>query len=140
MGDTKEIALMNLRKTLLTSVAALVLAVPALAWASSLQVQDVAIGTGVSDRVPTGISTYFDSSVGKLYAFTRIVGAEEEIRVYHQWYHGDNLIAEVPLTVRSGDWRTWSTKNVPSGWTGDWRLVIVSDDGSVLGSIKFAVN
>ncbi len=131
---------MNLRKTLLSSIAAVVLAVPALAWAGSLQVQDVAVGTGVSDRVPTGISTYFDSSVGKLYAFTRITGAEEEIRVYHQWYYGDVLVADVPLSVRSGDWRTWSTKNVQSDWTGDWRLVVVSDDGTVLGSIKFAVN
>ncbi len=131
---------MNLRKTLLSSIAAVVLAVPALAWAGSLQVQDVAVGTGVSERVPTGISTYFDSSVGKLYAFTRITGAEEEIRVYHQWYYGDVLVADVPLSVRSGDWRTWSTKNVQPDWTGDWRLVVVSDDGTVLGSIKFAVN
>ncbi len=131
---------MNLRKTLLSFIAAVVLAVPALAWAGSLQIQDVAVGTGVSDRVPTGISTYFDSSVGRLYAFTRITGAEEEIRVYHQWYYGDVLVADVPLSVRSGDWRTWSTKNVQPDWTGDWRLVVVSDDGSVLGSIKFAVN
>lgn len=131
---------MNLRKTLLSSIAAVVLAVPALAWAGSLQVQDVAVGTGVSDRVPTGISTYFDSSVGKLYAFTRITGAEEEIRVYHQWYYGDVLVADVPFSVRSGDWRTWSTKNVQPDWTGDWRLVVVSDDGTVLESIKFAVN
>jgi len=131
---------MHLRKTLLTSIAAVILAVPALVWAGSLKVQDVAIGTGVYDRVPTGISSYFDSSVGKLYAFTRIVGAEGDTRVYHKWYHGDLLVADVPLTVRSGDWRTWSTKNVQADWTGDWRLVVVSEDGSVLGSVKFAVN
>jgi len=131
---------MHSRKILLTSIAAMVLAVPALVWAGSLQVQDVAISTGVYDRVPTGISTYFDSSVGKLYAFTRIVGAEGDTRVYHKWYHGDVLVADVPLTVRSGDWRTWSTKNVQPDWTGDWRLVVVSEDGSVLSSIKFAVN
>ncbi len=92
------------------------------------------------ERVPVGISSYFDSSVGKLYAFTRIVGAEGDTRVYHKWYHGDVLVADVPLTVRSGDWRTWSTKNVQPGWTGDWRLVVVSEDGSVLGTVKFAVN
>ena len=131
---------MYLRKTLLGFIAALVLAVPALAWAASLQVTDVAIGTGVHSRVPTGISSYFDSSVGKLYAFTRITGAEGDTRVYHKWYHGDVLVADVPLTVRSGDWRTWSTKNVQPDWTGDWRLVIVSEDGSVLGTVKFAVN
>ncbi len=131
---------MYLRKTLLGFIAALVLAVPALAWAASLQVTDVAIGTGVHSRVPTGISSYFDSSVGKLYAFTRITGAEGDTRVYHKWYYGDVLVADVPLTVRSGDWRTWSTKNVQPDWTGDWRLVIVSEDGSILGTVKFAVN
>jgi len=131
---------MQLRKTLLTSIAAMLLAVPAFVWAASLQVQDVAIGTGVQDRVPMGISSYFDSSVGKLYAFTRIIGAEGDTRVYHKWYHGDVLVADVTLTVRSGDWRTWSSKNVQPDWTGDWRLVVVSEDGSVLSTIKFAVN
>ena len=131
---------MHLRKTLLTSIAAAVLAIPALAWAASLQVQDAAISTGVQDRVPTGISSSFDSSVGKLYAFTRIVGAEGQTRVYHKWYRGDELVADVPLTVRSGDWRTWSSKNVEPSWTGDWRVVVVSEDGSVLGTVKFAIN
>jgi hypothetical protein len=131
---------MHLRKTLLTSIAAMLLAVPAALWAASLQVQDVAIGTGVYDRVPTGISSYFDSSVGKLYAFTRVTGAEGDTRVYHKWYHGDVLVADVPLTVRSGNWRTWSTKNVQPEWTGDWRLVVVSENGSILETIKFEIN
>lgn len=131
---------MHLRKTLLTSIAAMLLAVPAALWAASLQVQDVAIGTGVYDRVPTGISSYFDSSVGKLYAFTRVTGAEGDTRVYHKWYYGDVLVADVPLTVRSGNWRTWSTKNVQPEWTGDWRLVVVSENGSILETIKFEIN
>ena len=131
---------MHLRKTLLTFIAAMILAVPAFVSAGSLEVQDVAIATGVYERVPTGISSNFDTSVGKLYAFTRIVGAEGDTRVYHKWYHGDVLVADVPLNVRSGDWRTWSTKNVQPDWTGDWRVVVVSEDGSILGMVKFAVN
>jgi hypothetical protein len=131
---------MHLRKTLLTSIAAMLLAVPAALWAASVQVQDVSIGTGVYDRVPTGVSSYFDSSVGKLYAFTRVIGAEGDTRVYHKWYHEDVLVADVTLTVRSGNWRTWSTKNVQPEWTGDWRLVVVSENGSILETIKFAIN
>ena len=131
---------MQLRKTLLTSIAAMVFAVPAFVWAGSLEVQDVSIGTNVSDRMPAGVSSNFDSSVGKLYAFSRIVGADGDTRVYHKWYHGDILVADVPLRVRSGNWRTWSTKNVHPHWTGDWRVVVVSEDGSILGTVKFAVN
>ncbi len=47
---------MHLRKTLLTSIAAMIFAIPALVWAGTLEVRDVAISTGVEDRVPTGIS------------------------------------------------------------------------------------
>jgi len=131
---------MYLRKILLTFIAAMILAVPAFVSAGTLEVQDVAIGTGVYERVPTGISSNFEPSVGKLYAFTRIVGAEGDTRVYHKWYRGDVLVADVPLNVRSNDWRTWSTKNVQPDWTGDWRVVVVSEDGSILGMVKFAVN
>ena len=131
---------MHLRKTLLTFIAAMVFAVPAIVWAGSLEIQDVAIGTGVHEHVPTGISSSFDASVGKLYAYTRIVGAEADTRVYHKWYHGDVLVADVPLRVGGSDWRTWSSKRVQSDRTGDWRVVIVSEDGSILGSVKFAVN
>ncbi len=131
---------MHLKKTLLTSIAAMVFAVPAFVSAGSLEVQNVAIGTNVFDRVPAGISSNFDSSVGKLYAFTRIVGADGDTRVYHKWYHGDVLVADVPLRVGSDDWRTWSSKIVQPNWTGDWRVVVVSEDGAVLGMVKFAVN
>lgn len=131
---------MQLRKTLVTSIVALVFAVPSLVWAGMLEVRDVAVSTDIQNRVPTGISVSFDASVGKLYAFTRIVGAEGDTRVYHKWYHGDKLMADVPLSIRSGDWRTWSSKNVEPSWTGDWRVVVVAEDGSVLGSVKFTVN
>lgn len=128
------------RKTLLTSIMAMLVAFPALVWAAALQVEDVNIGTGVHARVATGISRHFDASVGKLYAFTRIVGAQGDTHVYHKWYHGDQLMADVPLTVRSTDWRTWSTKNVQPEWTGDWRLVVVDEDGTVLKTVKFEVD
>ena len=131
---------MQLRKALLTAIAAAILAVPALVWASTIGVQDAAISTGVHDRIPTGIASTFDPSVGKLYAFTRIVGAEGDTRVYHKWYHGGTLMADVPLTVRSGDWRTWSSKTVLPEWTGSWRVVVVSEDGTILGTVDFAIN
>ena len=131
---------MQLRKTLLTFISAMALAIPALVWAATLEVRDAAVSTGVHDRVPTGISATFDSSVGKLYAFTRIVGADSDTRVYHKWYHGGELMADIPLSVRSGDWRTWSSKTILPEWTGSWRVVVVSEDGSVLGTVDFALN
>ena len=131
---------MQLRNTLLTFISAMVLAIPALVWASTLEVRDAAVSTGVHDRVPTGISATFDSSVGTLYAFTRIVGADADTRIYHKWYHGGELMADIPLSIRSGDWRTWSSKTILPEWTGSWRVVVVSEDGTVLGTVDFSLN
>lgn len=131
---------MQWTKKVLTTVVALAFVLPAMVRAADLEVRDMTISTDVQDRIPTGTGVFFDADVGKLYAFTRIVGAEGETRIYHKWYHGDRLVADVPLSVRSGDWRTWSSKNIVSNWTGDWRVVIVAEDGSVLGSVKFTVS
>ena len=130
---------MHLKKSLLTCVFALALTVPALVWAATVEVRAFAISTDITDRVPSGISESFDPEVGKLYAFTRVVGADSDTRIYHKWYYGSQLMADVPLNVRSNDWRTWSSKKVEPDWTGDWRVVIIAEDGSILGSIKFTV-
>lgn len=131
---------MHWTKKVLTTVLALAFVMPAIVWAADLELRDATISTDVQDRIPTGTGVMFDSDVGKLYAFTRIVGADGETRIYHKWYHGDRLMADVPLNVRSGDWRTWSSKTIVPHWTGDWRVVIVAEDGSVLGSVKFTLS
>ncbi|NDY42740.1 DUF2914 domain-containing protein [Dissulfurirhabdus thermomarina] len=119
-------------------VAALFL-LPFLAQAQELQVHDAAIATFIEDRMPQGVGETFPADVGKLYAFTRIVGAEAETTVTHKWYHGDQLMAEITLPVRSNNWRTWSSKNIWQGWTGQWRVDVVGPDGTVLKSITFTI-
>lgn len=130
---------MHTRKYWLMSAFLGVLLIPAAALASAVSVGEAAIGTAVEDRVLVGQGFQFDSSVGRLYAFTRIVGAPSETRVSHRWYYGDQLMAEVSLPVRGTNWRTWSTKSVIPDWVGNWRVDVVAEDGSVLDSLNFSV-
>lgn len=127
------------RKYWLVSAFLGVLLIPTAALASAVSVGEAAIGTAVEDRVLVGQGFQFDSSVGRLYAFTRIVGAPSETRVSHRWYYGDQLMAEVSLPVRGTNWRTWSTKSVIPDWVGSWRVDVVAEDGSVLDSLNFSV-
>lgn len=108
-------------------------------WAGELQVHDPATGTGVENRMPIGVGDIFPPSVGKVYAFTRIVGAASDTFVTHKWYYGDRSMAEVRLPVRSTSWRTFSSKNILAGWTGQWRVDIVDEQGTVIGSIPFSI-
>lgn len=131
---------MRHRKTLLSAIIALMVSLPALVWASQLQVQELGVGTYVSNRNLYGANTSFAPTVGELYAFSRVVGAMENTHVYHRWYYGDQLMAEVSLPVRSGNWRTWSSKKIMPQWIGRWRVDVVAEDGSVIESLTFVVS
>ena len=130
---------MRAKKYWLATALLSVLLVPAAALASAVSVSEAAIGTGVEERVLVGQGFQFDSSVGKLYAFTRIIGAPSETQVSHKWYYGDQLMAEVSLPVRGANWRTWSTKSVMPDWVGNWRVDVIGEDGEVLDSMNFSI-
>ncbi|GAB4263159.1 MAG: hypothetical protein Kow0092_13870 [Deferrisomatales bacterium] len=82
-------------------LAAVLLPGVAPAAASALQVRDAAIATAVVDRAPVGAGERFPADVGRLYAFTRIVGASGDTEVKHVWYYAGKVMAQVDLPVRS---------------------------------------
>jgi hypothetical protein len=104
-----------------------------------LTVEDAAVATGVEDLAPVGAAVSFTSDVGKLYAFSRIVGAQGEAYVKHLWYYGDDLMAEIRLRVNSSNWRTYSSKNILPEWAGEWKLVIATEDGEEIHSVPFTI-
>ena len=112
---------------------------PVLATPSSLTVSEATIATGMEGLTPQGAADSFESSVGKLYAFTKITGANEETLVKHHWFHEDQLMAEVELPVRSVSWRTYSSKTIAPAMAGQWKVDILSQDGTLLKSIPFTI-
>ncbi len=130
---------MRIRNSWLVWLLMAALGGPVATQASDVSVREAGVGTGVVDRVLQGADVKFDASVGKLYAYTRIVGAQEDAQVSHRWYYNDHLMAEVTLPIRGADWRTWSSKNLVPMWIGDWRVDVVDMDGSVIQSLAFKV-
>ena len=108
-------------------------------WAGDLTVAESAISTSVVDLEPEGIAISFPADVGKLYAFTKITGGEEGDTIVHKWYHGDEVLAEVTLNIKSSEYRTYSSKNIWNAWTGDWRVEITTADGTVLETLDFTL-
>ena len=102
-------------------------------------VMDAVLAAGVENRQPVGAGSVFPSDVGKVYAFTRVVGAAAEGAVSHVWYHAGEVKAEVRLTVRSDDWRTWSSKTILPAWSGEWLVEVQGADGRVLASVPFQI-
>lgn len=102
-------------------------------------VDELLLCRAVVDREPVEADTIFPDIVGKIYCFTKIMGAQEPVTISHVWYFNDREKARTDLEVRSKNWRTWSSKKILKGWIGNWRVDIVNSEGKVLASQEFTV-
>ena len=60
-----------------------------------MTVLDAVLATGVENRQPVGAASSFSPDVGKVVAFTRVVGAGADGAVTHVWYYAGQVKAEV---------------------------------------------
>lgn len=102
-------------------------------------IEDWAIATSIENCIPQRTAQSFPATVGKLYCFTKVVGAKTETSITHIWYYQDKKMAEVFLPVRSLYWRTWSSKKIIPQWKGPWRVEVASKDGTLLKTITFTI-
>ena len=105
----------------------------------AIQIEDAVVCRDVVDRAPVGTGDVIAKESEKVYCFTRVVGAEGDTQITHNWYYKGALKASVVLNVRSSNWRTWSSKTMNPEWVGEWMVEILSQDGTPLESIIFFV-
>lgn len=101
-----------------------------------VQVEKIALGTGVESRELVGEATEFDVSAGRIYCWTKITSENVPTTIKHVWYADAETAAEVPLSIKYPTTRTWSSKAI---WAGKWRVDVVSETGDVLASTDFTV-
>lgn len=106
---------------------------------TNLKVDEIDICTAIIDRTPTGSDTTFSPDVEQLYCFTKISGAADTTTISHIWYRNGDEKANVSLSVKAANWRTWSSKRIPKEWVGDWKVDVVAEDGTILGSRSFKI-
>jgi hypothetical protein len=110
---------------------------PAAAAPSDVNVEAVLART-VADRAPQDTGSAFPDSVGTVVLWMRVTGANGQT-LHHVWFHGDDNVGDVPLTIGGSPWRTWSRKNVPADAKGAWHVEIRDEGGNVLKRIDFTV-
>ncbi len=104
-----------------------------------ISIEDATICRDIVDRTPIDPGDVFTSDAERLFCFTRVVGAQQDIDILHNWYYNDQQVASVPLTIRSVNYRTYSSKRIQAEWRGEWRVEIVGSDGTLLEKIIFMV-
>jgi len=103
------------------------------------EVTRAVLATGVQDREPVGVAETFPMDVGTLYFYTVFEGDFPEQTVRHVWLREGEEVGRVELRARGPRWRTWSTKAIPSDWTGPWTVQVQDAQGNVLASREFTV-
>lgn len=109
------------------------------AEASAVRVTDAVITTAIENQMPVDRIDVYPADYGKLFCFTRIVGAEKDTQVTHVWYYQDDELARVDLSVGSADWRTYSSKRFLPQWAGEWRVVVLDVNGDQLTTVPFVL-
>lgn len=107
---------------------------------SGLSVEEMSFCKAIEYREPVGIDTVFTDRLERIYCFTRVTGAPDPTIIYHLWYFNNEEKVRVPLEVKSASWRTWSSKKIIKGETGDWRVDILDANGNLLKSGSFTIN
>ena len=104
-----------------------------------ITVYEVQICPSVEEREPVGAGQRFNEDIGRLYCFTRLGSNQDKTSISHVWYYNDKEMANVELGIHEKNWRTWSSKTILKGWTGDWRVDVLSPLGEVLASKEFEI-
>lgn len=115
----------------------IIFAVAFSAQATEMQVVDATITSAIENRMPADSIEVFPADYGKLFCFTRIVGATQETQVTHVWFYEDQEMARVTLSVQSADWRTFSSKRFLPQWVGQWSVVVEDEQGVSLAEVFF---
>jgi hypothetical protein len=108
--------------------------------AAQLEVSVAAICKEVVDHEPEGSGTSFPVSVGKLYCFTKITGAQSPTQITHVWSFDGNERARVDLAVNAASWRTYSSKIIQPHELGAWSVDVLDSAGNVLKRLEFEVS
>ena len=114
---------------------------------ATLWMTEVAISTQVEDRTPgrslKQVSAAQIRSNG-LYAYTAINaprGLDE--RIYHVWKFNGKEVDRIALDIHGGrkeGYRAWTHKqNFPDNPTGKWQVRVLTENGQMIGVLRFEV-
>ena len=115
---------------------------------ATLWMTEVAVTTQLQDRTPgESLKTISASELRSrgLYAYTSINaprGLNE--RIYHVWKHNGKEVDRIALDIHGGrkeGYRAWTHKqNFPPDSVGRWQVRVLTEDGQMIGVLRFLVN
>ncbi|MBI5234607.1 MAG: DUF2914 domain-containing protein [Deltaproteobacteria bacterium] len=103
-----------------------------------LSVEVVVVARDIKDLTPVGVAEGFPADVGRVYCYSKIVGAQTDDVITHVWLYNERVVANIPLEIKADVYRTYSYKTIPSEWKGVWRVEIRKGE-TILKTVGFTI-
>lgn len=95
------------------------------------QVERSQLTSRIESREPTdnleGVVQGQKGEIKRVYFFTQVKGLADQ-QIIHRWLYQGEEKAAVTLNIGGDNWRTYSSKSVPSYWQGKWQVQVWQND------------
>ena len=117
---------------------------PAAPPAAQAQPQPKSTGTvaraqftsAIQDREPVDKVSTLLNDKNRVYFFSEIKDAPNQ-KITHRWEHDGKVVSETSFDVGGSRWRVYSNKTLDPQQTGEWKVSVVDEAGSTLGTSTF---
>ena len=107
--------------------------------AGNLVLIQAVMSEDLQERLPQNITTVFSIENRKAICFTSFDPVPEKTDIYHHWFHRDNSVARIKLTLKPPRWSTYSNIQLRAKDIGPWRVEITDAEGNVFHVLRFSV-
>ena len=99
---------------------------------SDIKVTNAILTSEIVERQP---GTEFNQAVPKyireLNFYTQIEHANNQT-MSHRWLFNNQVLATIPLKIKSDNYHTWSSKKMSSAWQGTWHIEVLDENQDVI--------
>jgi hypothetical protein len=92
--------------------------------------------SAIQDREPVDKVSNLLNDKNRVYFFSEIKDAPNQ-KITHRWEHDGKVVSETSFDVGGSRWRVFSNKTLDPSQTGEWKVSVVDEAGSTLGTGTF---
>jgi len=90
----------------------------------------------IQDREPVDKVSSLINDKNRIYYFSEIKDASNQ-KLTHRWEHNGKVMSETSFDIGGDRWRVFSNKTLDPSQTGEWKVSVVDEAGSTLGTNTF---
>lgn len=111
----------------------------AMSQSSPFSVARLVVCENVQNRSPVNVTDVFPAGTETVFCFLEARDIQEATEVKMVWYHEEQEVARVPLSIGQGSrWRTYTSKKTMDQ-KGNWKVYLLDSADNTLASVQFVL-